>query len=322
MRARARFQRPRLAAIGAIAVLACAACGDATTRSDTRSSLDDASVIAAATQDNFEAWAGDVTSLQAAAFVKAYGLNGLYSRCLNDLGYDDDWEVAVSTIQPRYYFGQTSALTGPDWRLSDAVLVNASVSRNEWRLHEPAPSDRVEVENGCRSEFPGLSDDELQQIEQPTVVSKLSQSWEDAVTELASSTVSEEDIYSCFESSQLPDEFSGKSPDEWFEMLDESEPEASRVPVGSEAPSAEWQHYLDVERVILDAAWECHSDTYGSVVAKLPELVASFEADHAPEIEQAKAHWAEVQEEARELGWSPDRPQGTLATTPSPAPSE
>lgn len=312
----------RGALIGAFVVLSCVACGEATEVADARFTSGDPMAIAEATQEDFESWAGSVQDLQAAAFLKAYEINGGYSKCLRDLGYEDDWEVAVGPIQPRYFFGQETALTGPDWRLSDAVLVNASIARNAWRLHVPAPLSRVDEENACREKFPGASDEELDQIAEPAVVSKLRREWESAIQEVGSSTLVDKDFYTCFENSTLAEPFSGKAPKQWFRILDEAEPNPSLIPVGDESPSKEWQQYRKLESVILGAAWDCRSDSYRAAVAKLPRLVESFDASHAAEIREARAHWTLVEARARELGWEPDRPQGLLKTIPSPTASD
>ncbi|MBE7324026.1 hypothetical protein IEQ44_05100 [Nocardioides sp. Y6] len=316
--------RPGIVRLGLLSsLLVLSACGGVTTPDaaddDKRHLLaavsDDAATAMAKVQRDFDRWAGDPTTHQAAAVVQAHWLNGPQDECLDQASLPFEawpgWEVAIGPV------------TVPLWYTDAAVLPPVPLLSHEPRLN--APSDRLDdlqrrvppkeyrrAIDACSEEGDVGSESELRQFTAPAAATRLTKAWEDAVKDGVSVADTEDSITACASKKELPAPLNlpaGPSLDTWFTTVDQLRPDPDDIPlVEGEEPSDAWADYTAAEAALLIAVWECHEDTFDQAMEQLIKISDEFARTHADDIAEAAAAWQRTRERATELGWSPDRP--------------
>ena len=335
--------RIRQAAVGALVLIAAVGCGTqvvstvppkefvelpaqpalATTSQDTNVILEDVDRW-------FSSWAGGRAEQQAAAVVWAYYQNGGVSECLESRGIAWAWQKGIGVVTVPDFFGPT-VMAPPVRYLSDEPLLNAEVGRLEVLRRQSAPAEVDDDINECRRLSPGpgplldadgVGEEEMARRLRPAVIDDLTSDWYDALRAEASSVIDEKGFVNCFMESSPGGPLEGVRPgpagENWSDVFEESVPAPVLIPVGDEQVSPEWQRTLNIERVIVDAVWQCTSGSYDDAASKLPGLVDRFEAEHAKAIDEAAASWDSVRRQAEQLGWSPHSPLAGF--TPAPLP--
>lgn len=83
-------------------------------------------------------------------------------------------------------------------------------------------------------------------------------------------------------------------------------PDPEQVPIGDEAPSAEWVEFRAAEERWLAADAVCRETQYLAGMAAMEGELAAFTERYAETLANYEEHWAAVVSEARERGWEPN----------------
>lgn len=310
-----RLRRSRLVKILASAVVGLAlsltliSCGSQTTVYVSDAAPPGSEDPEATLQSGYESWAGSIASRQAAQVLKAHALNGAWDDCLVAEGVKHvSWKASIGGIEVPWYFGSVPGLLNDQRIFSREIEVNASTSRAESQLRvDVAAEDRASI-NNCRQQYPGMSDQGLEQLTEPEVLPVLQQRWGKLVATTAKDLPDEATLLAC-----AAKELDVK---QTMSTLD-SPPSMNEVPIAGEPSSDVWKGYLAAEESFLSAMQGCHGDSYDKALSLLLGAASEFENANSAEIAEAKAFWGNTQAEAQKLGWRVEDPLAGLSLLPA-----
>lgn len=260
----------------------------------------------------FEWWAGSVSDHQAAAVVAAHWYNGPEDECAKSAGVPFEgwagWEAGIQGREyPQWY--THGAVTPPVRFVSFSDEVNAAADRLVSLVRTDPPEEYAAALDACSLEGDEGPEDDLANYTHPAVVAELDEAWRDTVGAVADEFGTDSELRACASESPLSGPYAdAPGVNAWFNILEDLSEEVAYAPLPGEEPSAQWSAYRDAEELLLVALWECHDDTFDTVMHQMVTASDDFAATHGEQIEEAHAAWARTRDAAGELGWTPDRP--------------
>ncbi len=271
---------------------------------------------------SFEQWAGSVDDLQAAEVIIAYSNNADQDECVKARGVTSwhDWRYAIGVVQVPFYYDSNILLLPPVHHFTFDPLVNAPSESLEKELRKSPPPGIDKILDACSFEVDSagpllgkMGEEEVLEMVDPAVIDRLSEKWNEAVTEATADLPSYEETINCVRGSTPEPPLTGVKPgreelEGWLDAVNNSIPAPELV--GTDAVA--WRVTLAKERALVKAIWACTSETYEQAVEKLPAVVQEFESQNASEIGKARQSWAHVRDLATAMGWKPGDPLAGL----------
>lgn len=278
---------------------------------------------AQATQ-SYVAWAGTDAEHQAAEVVAAHALNGDYSDCMSEAGYERPWQRTISP-PPVFKDGLLYSFwgAGPLDGYYSQKLINAEIGRRADLAANSvnATGDEAQAELDCRADpRPEPSDDEVEGYRSPPVVLDLQAQWSHALAPALAAGGDLAEYDACVAQDGYLKENGARSATELREQLSADLPVAT-VPLGDEPSTPEWDAYLAKERSFVTVDWNCRKEARASISDDISQAVEEFDSANSDQITQARDHWDSMTAQAEDLGWSPGDPFAG-AGLPSPEPSQ
>lgn len=268
---------------------------------------------------NFQRWAGDEDSSQAAKVIVAYRTNGPYNECMQNLGYRNyHWEKSIG-LSPSYIDDGTWAtnwLAPTGMRLfSDDLAIQANSVALEARMNN---GQLAAVENaaglGCIEKNPSPREDDIESISNPDGLEELNERWVSALRPVTAELHSRDAYLACLDRLGVPGHTpgaSGSALDDFREKINQLAPDWRVIAnVKSRSQSEGWQEVLAAEAEFMDSDEECRRDIIASYLPEVARISTAFTEDHKDEIEALSLYWKSLEIEASSLGWAPDAPFG------------
>lgn len=254
-------------------------------------------------------WWGTRASAQAAEVVVAHAQNGPYDTCLEEKGYPRlDWRTSIfPAAWTAPLSGSTLLLDENSTPFTGGLVDRVAAGRIEAALNKPPGRGREEIqaENTClettRAELP--SDDEIEEVRRPASLVALQEKWTTALAREHEEIHPSTDVVECVDALNLP-ELKGKSLQNAGRVAHDLEMELS-ISTGSEKALSAFREW---ESVVVSAIIDCTAPYRSEAEAAASRLLEEFNREHAGQVKELTAHWAEVRGQAAELGWSESEP--------------
>jgi hypothetical protein len=310
----------KLAAV-LVAAAAGSACGTATGQTTDLASLptggDVASVSAAAgevrseVQRFYDSWEGGLTGNQAAEVLISYGRNGDYSECMAAKGFDVPWQSTISAWSEPDALLATRWLRDPNYRSWEQYARDDAHNLLAEQAHDKEISE-AEQQAGiqCDAQRTEMSDAEADAMLHPPGYDKLKAEW-DLRTEAAVTAVAgpPEKLEDCLAGQAMPGKLAGEeNVDAVIDFMESRMPGPADVPGPSETATEQWQQYMQYESQLMQARWACAGPVYEEGLTAVLPVIESLQRDFPDELAALQEHWAKLQADASELGWSAANP--------------
>lgn len=263
--------------------------------------------IAAAAADLFYQWYGTTEDRTSAEFLVAHALNGDMAECMADQGYEWDGTLAAQAAIPEDPLGPSIWTNAPMSRIfSNPYLANAAFMRAERVMNadDGVDPDEAQAQAACEESSPGATDAEIDATRHPQGQEELMADWRAGLRK-ATAEFGGYDVYAaCLADADISLIRGEENTAENFQMaLRQHAPQADDLPREGQPDGTDaWQEFLELESQWVDADWTCRADTYDEAMAKVPAFLDQFQDEHAEEINQVEATWADTREDAAALG--------------------
>lgn len=252
----------------------------------------------------YERFAGTPAQRNAAGILQAWDLNGAMAECMAREGFPDwDWSAQRNTASRTDALATSTFFAEPAGRsYSNATMDRAAEAMADERgmQEEPAGSEADAVTT-CLDGTAAASAGQ----HAPAPARRLVREWWRMTAELDQQYGDQRAFATCFARAELSFDADGDSLAEAQIALSYVVPSATEIPAGPDdvrVGGEQWQAFLRAERELDDASWGCRSDVYQAHIEDVDEAIGAFAADHRRQIAAAQRGWAEVTEEAAELG--------------------
>lgn len=247
---------------------------------------------------------------QAAEVLVAYGQNGRFTECVVAHGFPDRvWQDSIDPVS------WVDPLLATPWGAEQAPVDFAAeqvaaawgMRFEYWANHPDSAPGESAAELECRAGDPGIDDEQISAINAPDPYDSVLEDWGVMLQEVGRDVAPFRIWTRCLGRSTLATELGVDSWRQLFRRLDESL-NPNDVPLGDEPETEAWREFLQLQADFNDADWACRESHHDKTLELLGPKLAEFEDDHHEAIEELEAHWAEVEREARDLGWTPEAP--------------
>jgi hypothetical protein len=232
--------------------------------------------------------------------------------CMEAKGFPEwDWSVSRVYATPQDPLGYGTWFAEPNRPvLSDPLIAHRQRMLAEEEMNrDDIPDDEDAAIGGC---IPSVDDKRsVEATEAPSrsaTGARLMDAWVDMVQDVSDQAADADAYLRCMDEAEIPvlDDKGIPASEMWggFSTLG---PRDGKIPTSASDPlvtGEAWQEFLAAERVITEADWACRRDVYAAHIADVGTAMDQFEADHGQEIEQARQEWAEIETEARNLGYT------------------